>query len=140
MAPSAAPAIIVGMDPGDTGRLTSVDVFDDLKALGRRLDELGALDTGWLDGEGVAPGDVVLARARRVLTELLDLDVPRPRVYPTPEGGVQAEWTIDDHEISVAFEPDGTLYAISVDVVSGQSIEPELRQDNPEQIAELLQV
>jgi hypothetical protein len=115
-----------------------IDVPEDLATLYDRFDELGALHEGWLDGDGVPPNTVVLGRARRVLADLLNHDVPRPRVYPTPEGGVQAEWTVGEHEISVTFEPDGSLYAISVNVASGESEEPKLRRDDIDQIVELL--
>jgi hypothetical protein len=113
---------------------------DELTTLDRRFDELAALPAGWLDGEGVPLDGVVLHRARRILAELLNFDVPRPRVFPTPEGGVQAEWTVAGHEISVTFEPDGMLYAISVNLASGQTEEPELAADSAEQIARLLLV
>jgi len=113
---------------------------EELARLDRRFDELAALPAGWLDGEGVALDAVVLDRARRILAELLNFDVPQPRVFPTPEGGVQAEWTVAGHEIGVTFEPDGTLYAVSVNLVSGQAEEPELAEDNAERIARLLLV
>lgn len=113
---------------------------DELATLERRFDELAALLPGWLDGEGVQLDTAVLRRARRVLAELLTFDVPQPRVFPTPDGGVQAEWNVADHEISVTFEPDGTLYAVSVNLASGQTEEPELPADDAEQIARLLVV
>lgn len=113
---------------------------DELARLDRRFDELAALPAGWLDGEGAALNGVVLDRARRILAELLSFDVPRPRVFPTPEGGVQAEWTVAGHEVSVTFEPDGRLYAVSVNLVSGQTEEPKLAADSAEQIARLLLV
>ncbi len=60
-----------------------------------------------------------------MLADLLTFEVPRPRVFATPEGGVQAEWTVGEHEISVTFEPDGKLYAVSVNLASGDAEEPE---------------
>lgn len=98
------------IDPKEEYELTRLD---------RRFEELAALPAGWLDGDEGAPLDaVVLDRARRILADLLNFDVPRPRVFPTPIGGVQAEWTVASHEISVTFEPDGTLYAVSVNLAS----------------------
>lgn len=115
-----------------------VEAEDELVTMDHRFDELAALPPGWLDGEGAPLDRVVLDRARRLLAELLNFDVPRPRVFPTPDGGVQAEWTIAGHEISVTFEPEGTLYAVSVNLASGQTEEPRLTADNAEQIARLL--
>jgi hypothetical protein len=117
-----------------------IDDPDDLISLDNRLDELASLDPGWLDGDGLRPDALVLMRARRILADLLAFEVPRPRVFATPEGGVQAEWTIDDHEISVTFEPDGKLYAVSVNLISGDADEPTMATDDLEQIAQLLQV
>lgn len=113
---------------------------DELTELDRRLDELATLHAGWLDGEGARLDAGVIERARRILAELLSADVPRPRVFPTPEGGVQAEWTVAEREVSVTFEPDDTLYAVSVDLASGQTKEPDLTADDAEHIARLLLV
>lgn len=121
----------------DVGML---DDPQDLVSLDNRLDELASLSAGWLDGEGIRPDVGALERARRVLSNLLTFEVPRPRVFATPEGGVQAEWTVGENEISVTFEPDGRIYAVAVNLASGQSQEPELATDDPEQIAQLLQV
>jgi hypothetical protein len=138
----------VGVFDSDQGLLRfdsihEVSVLDepeDLASLDKRLEELASLNTGWLDGDGVRPDGDVLHRASCMLADLLTFEVPRPRVFATPEGGVQAEWTIADHEISVTFEPDGRLYAVSVNLASGQAEEPVLATDDPEQIAQLLQV
>lgn len=117
-----------------------LDEPEDLASIDNRLDEIASLNTGWLDGEGARPDRNALARASRLLADLLSFEVPRPRIFPTPEGGVQAEWAITDHEISITFEPNGELYAVSVNLASGQAEEPELAADDPEQIAHLLQV
>ncbi len=117
---------------------TVLDDPDDLASLDSRLDEIASLKAGWLDGDGVRPDIGALDRARRVLSDLLTFEVPRPRLFATPEGGVQAEWTVGENEISVTFEPDGQLYAVAVNLASGQSNEPKLTADDPEQIAQLL--
>jgi hypothetical protein len=144
------PVRISGVGVFDTERglirldsIHDVNVLDDpedLALLDDRLDQLASLEAGWLDGDGVPPDGVVIARARRILADLMSFEVPRPRVFPTAEGGVQAEWTVDSHEISVTFEPDGKLYAVSVNVASGETREPELTADDAEQIAHLLRV
>lgn len=97
--------------------------YEDLAKLSRRFSRLAALEIGWLDGDGVPPTQRALSLAERVLTELLAMEVPNPRTFPTPDGGIQAEWTIGDREVSVTFESDGRLYALSVDTASGTSDE-----------------
>lgn len=107
---------------------------EDLAALDERFMELEELQKGWLDGEGIAPTTAALRRARITLAELLlRLEVPRPRLYPTPEGGVQAEWTSGDCEVSVTFLPDGLVFGVAVDTVSGES--EELADADGEQLA-----
>lgn len=123
-----------------TGPSTSVDRdtylqigLADFIALRLRLAELQKLEDGWLDGDGERLQPQILQCARVTLGRLLRLGVPRSRVYPTPEGGVQAEWTIGTREISLTFEPDGTVYAAVTDVTSGT--DDELQDGNADQLA-----
>lgn len=111
---------------------------DELVTLDERLDQVAGLTNGWLDGEGVPLHAAVLREARRVLADLLQFEVPRPRIYPTAEGGVQAEWTLGSNEVSVTFEPDGRLYGIAVNVASGETRESELTPGDADAIARLL--
>lgn len=72
-----------------------------------RLDEFRALENGWLDGRhGLAPSQegldwLALCFERRYPDEL-----PIPYLYPTAEGGVQAEWSLDDQEITLEIDLD----------------------------------
>jgi hypothetical protein len=80
----------------------------DVQRVWRRLDELRALRDGWIEGEGLPPNAVVVARAREILVRLLveDRELPRPKVYPTHDGGIQVEWTLGDWETELRFRPD----------------------------------
>ncbi len=79
-----------------------------------RLDELAKLDYGWLDGaEGLPPTHA----ARELCWSTLQLamtshGVPRPRVYPTVEGGVQAEWIVGDWGVDAWFAPSGKVMRV----------------------------
>lgn len=105
----------------------------DLAALDDRLAELGRLPQGWLDGEGEAPEPASLRSARAMLMQMVTLGTQRPRVYPTPEGGVQAEWTTGSREISLTFEPGGAVTAAAINTASGA--EEELEDGDAEQLA-----
>jgi hypothetical protein len=72
-----------------------------------RVDELAALETGWLDGEGEALTEPALAAAR---------GLQHPRLFPTPDGGAQAEWTIGAFAVSVTVAPDGSVSVDATDV------------------------
>lgn len=103
-----------------------------------RLRSLSGLRMGWLDGEGVPPTQGALATARQLIWLLLVHGVDRPRLAPTPEGGVEAEWTVGTREVSVTFEPDGSLYGNAVDVSTGEISEPELNADDHETVADFV--
>ena len=66
-----------------------------------RLDELRRLEDGWLDGDGTAPGSDELEWLADCFDRHYPDDLPLPYLYPTPEGGVQAEWSLSDCEISL---------------------------------------
>lgn len=69
-----------------------------------RLDELRSLKAGWLDGEGVAPSGEGLDW----LSEAFELnypdELPLPYLYPTLEGGIQAEWSMGEIEASLEID------------------------------------
>lgn len=68
------------------------------------INELKQLSDGWLDGKGLAP----LAQSLDWLSDELRTryhdDLPAPFIYPTPEGGVQLEWTLGDIEASLEID------------------------------------
>ncbi len=117
--------------------VSPVEDPEGLEALDNRIAELAELKPGWLDGAGAPLTLAALEKARITLTELLLLDAPRPHIYPTPEGGVQAEWAAGAHEISVTFEPDGSSYALAVKRESGES--SELENGDSMEIAQFFQ-
>lgn len=66
-----------------------------------RLDALRTLRDGWLDGKGVAPGASGLDWFATAFNESYPDDLPSPYIYPVAEGGIQLEWSIRPHEISL---------------------------------------
>jgi hypothetical protein len=92
-----------------------------LQALEARIKELGdlkpgwlndgydLLKPGWLDGYGDAPSGAALSRSREVLFALLAAhpDIGAPGIFPTPTGGVQAEWDNGPWAIEIVFDSDG---------------------------------
>jgi hypothetical protein len=81
-----------------------------LDTLRARLDELAAIDYGWLDGEGAPPTPASISLAWSVLSALVGTHgVERPRVFPCVEGCVQAEWVIGDWALDAWFAPSGLV-------------------------------
>lgn len=77
--------------------VTSLDPLD----IETRLEELAQLQDGWLDGKGRSLDRASLIRFAQAFDERFGTDLPLPHLYPTPEGGVQAEWTLGVWEISL---------------------------------------
>lgn len=66
-----------------------------------RLKELAQLQDGWLDGKGRAPDPAALTRLTQAFDERFAPELPLPRLYPTPEGNVLAEWTLGPWAVSL---------------------------------------
>jgi len=66
-----------------------------------RLDAMRALKPGWLEGTGVVPNPIGLTWLADAFATGYPGDVPLPHLYPTPEGGIRAEWSLEPFEVSV---------------------------------------
>ena len=82
----------------------------------RRLESLKALKDGWADGTNL-PGRWGEGHGKAPSPEGLDWlvgqflaryasDLPCPYLYPTPEGGIQAEWSMGPNEASLEIDLD----------------------------------
>jgi hypothetical protein len=98
-----------------------------------RCMELLALAPGWLDGEGTAPASELLQLVGDWLEKHQRLDLEQPRLFPTPEGGVEAEWRIGRVDLSVEFDPSSGLAEWhQLDLDSGAVVEQQVAlQDAP---------
>jgi len=92
------------------------------------LAELGALARGWLDGGGEALPPFGVAWLSDVLAAAMDEHrMPRPYLYPTEEGGVQAEWSIGLHlMVSARFDLSArSVFMHSLDLRADAVVEAE---------------
>jgi hypothetical protein len=71
----------------------------------RRMDELAALRAGWLDREGATLGPAVIATAAAVAESTAQW-AGEIGIFPTPDGGVQLEWSDDRASHSITIGPD----------------------------------
>ena len=69
-----------------------------------RLAALAELKPGWLDGKGQAPDPEHTQWLAAAFEENFDASLPLPYLYPTAEGGIQAEWSISDWEASLEID------------------------------------
>jgi len=105
------------------------------------VQELVAASTvaaGWLDDGGLATDPEVLQRTTSLLDAIVLQGVPAPRVFPVPDGGMQAEWTLGDREVSVTVEPGGSLYVIAVNVTSGDAEDLTVADDDVDEVLRLV--
>ena len=88
------------------GRLQSLEYVNDVSLLDPldvafRLDEFRNLQDGWLEGEGVAPSQPGLDWLSETFYHNYPIADEFPYSYPTPEGGVQFEWSIGSWEFAL---------------------------------------
>ncbi len=101
------------------GQLLRLDSVERVMALApldvtAQLDDLRNLEDGWADGVqyagdwgkgyGKAPSHAGLDWLSARFTDEYPDDLPRPYIYPTPEGGVQLEWRVGTYDISLEVE------------------------------------
>ena len=72
------------------------------------MNELAGLKPGWLDGDGKAITGAALQTVRSIIRILHQIEYPLPLLFPSPEGGICAEW----HDIAgidrgIDIRPDG---------------------------------
>ena len=73
--------------------------------IGMRLDELRGLEDGWLYGnDGKAPCEKGLDWLEEAFRLHYTGKAPLPYLFPTPEGGIQAEWPIKPFNISLEID------------------------------------
>jgi len=77
-----------------------VDLLDPLD-VGVQLDALRKLKDGWLDGKGVAPSSQGLDWLTQWFEDNYPSSFPLPHLYPTPEGEIQAEWSLGTTEVTL---------------------------------------
>jgi len=89
-----------------------------------RYDNMKNLQDGWMDGKGIAIDCTALTRLIQMFDEHFSSNLPMPYMYPTLEGGVQAEWTIGNWEVSLEINLSSFLTEYhAVNIVSRETHE-----------------
>ena len=83
--------------------LESIEILDPLDIF-IQIEGIRLLKDGWMDGEGKAPSHEVLERFAQTFDRYWVDSLPLPHIYPTFEGGIQAEWLIGRYAISLEIE------------------------------------
>lgn len=88
-----------------------------------QTDKLRNLKDGWLDGKGFAPAHEQLVWLVLAFDNEYEFDLPKPYLYPTAEGGVQAEWSLAPHEITLEIDlaqKSGEWHSLNLDTMVGE--------------------
>jgi len=94
--------------------------------------KLAQLKDGWLDGEGTAYDADQLNTLAARFNRSLSPDLPLPRIYPMPDGRVQAEWMLGRWDTSIEVELPSlrAVYStLNLDTHQDDEAELELSQD-----------
>ncbi|MDF7759044.1 hypothetical protein PU683_05800 [Kosakonia cowanii] len=96
------------------GRLEVIESIEHIISLEQndvfaRIEELSILENGWLDGKGLAPEREFLKWLSDCFSTAYDESLPWPYLFPTPEGGVLAEWDLANNDVSLEIDPKSKI-------------------------------
>lgn len=97
--------------------IEQVSLLDPLD-IANRLEDLVILEEGWLNGKGKALNKTKVDNLNNYFDTYYNNELPLPYLYPTAEGGVQAEWEINKWEVSLEIDLNNfaaELHAINFD-------------------------
>ncbi len=69
-----------------------------------RLEELRNLKNGWLEGGGLAPNPAALDWLANAFEKHFPDHLQLPYVFPTAEGGIQMEWSVEPNDASLEID------------------------------------
>lgn len=106
-------------------------VAERLSGIQEQISDLSKLQDGWLDGDGKAPSKQGLSWLLFVFHVSFPYDAPLPRLYPTEQGNVQAEWRIKTRDMSLEVDLQKHLGDWhSLDLQSGDTVTGLINCDN----------
>ncbi|MRG96227.1 hypothetical protein [Polyangium spumosum] len=91
-----------------------------------QIDDLRALPPDWYEQGTPALDPEGLERLRRFLHKVVEgVAVPRPYLYPTPEGGARAEWSLGGWDVSATFDLRAGLAELHAAELAGEGMAEE---------------
>lgn len=100
---------IVSRFDGRVLEIISIDSIINRLKINAQLDSLRILKDGWLEGGGNAPPQAGIEWLGSRFKTHFQTKTPLPYLYPTETGGIQAEWSLGLHEISLDMHLDTHL-------------------------------
>lgn len=123
-------------------KLKVVSALDEatVKQLDDRFGKLAFLEPGWLDGKGSALPAAELLWAKEIIFGLMvDGSLPKPRLYPTPAGDIEAEWSHEAWEVSATIVLKEHVASVTVvNVDTDDDDDGDFNLDSEDERAELM--
>lgn len=117
--------------------IEQISIIDPLDVI-YRLEEISLLKDGWLNDEGLAPKKDQLDWFSNMFEGNFDKNLPLPFIFPTPDGGIQVEWSLNDYEISLTINFESKIGSYHELQFSNDSeTEEQFTLDDPESWATL---
>ena len=118
--------------------LHEVTVLDTWEWARARLAELAAIERGWFDGaDGEPVSATVISFVSEFLEQLSERNAQPPHLFPTPEGGIQAEWRSVERTVSVEFEAPGRMIIHTIEPDGAEDRYEELDAESMDRAVEL---
>ena len=96
--------------------------------------ELATMPAGWDGYRSPAIGKPAIEGALNLLTEIEELQLPKPHVSPVAGGGVQVEWEKAGKELELEFREDGALSYLKTDAVGEDDEEGSLSMEHRQKL------
>jgi hypothetical protein len=84
----------------------------------KKLADLAKLEANWDSYGGKTIDPRCIESARKGLQHCPE-GMPKVRVVPCSDGGVQLEWSKDGRELEIEFSPDGSVTFLRTGLVTG---------------------
>lgn len=96
-----------------------------MDSLNHRLDTLGHLPEGWVDGTGHRPTAAALGLAALLAEPLAATATAGMGAFPTEDGGIELEWRQDQLTHSARIGPHGELHLLTLDPADPEERAPQ---------------
>jgi hypothetical protein len=87
------------------------------------------LEDNWDSYDGLAPTKAALLGAQQLASAVFNDDVPRPYVFPVPNGSVQIQWSCRNLEVEIEVVSFDKIHLYLEDLTTGFTIEEECTID-----------
>jgi hypothetical protein len=95
----------------------------DLNKLKEVFEDFKTLNDNWYDDTSLAPPIVLIDKVYEIIkTAIADYNCPPSFLFPLPEGGIVADWSIDHWQAEIEFLPDGNLTLFAYKTNSNEEI------------------